>query len=595
MATPLTRIRRSPALHAAVSGIGYFLCAALSLRLSRFDGGIAIIWLAGAFLTANLLAAPRRYWRFVIMASVPGAFAAGALFGMGGTAGLLLPATALLEGIAVAFALRRVYPRFGRLESLREVAAFLGLAGFVIPALGGLVSGWAAHRTMGLAPFHAWHDWYAGHALGFIAFTPALLFLLKGRFCQQLEQAGKRSRAECAGLLGAVALASVAAFGQSEVPLVLLPFVPMLAATFRLGPAGAALSVTILMVTGLVFTLLGTGPTMLLHASPALRLQVLQIYFASTVLILLPVAAELRARHRLFDRLRSSEALHRLILDRASDLVLRVSADGFVRYASLSCTPLLGIEPSELIGRSLLDIVHGADRPAVVAARTQALGSPEETITVEFRISRPDGSLSWVESHIRAALGEGGRVMGTVSVVREITKRRQKVAELKRQAETDTLTGLANRRALSRALDRHASEKSPAAPGYLAMFDLDHFKAINDRYGHAAGDAVLVTFAEILRSAVRQDDVVARLGGEEFVVLLKDATAPMAEAICQRIRSRFAEAALKAVTGQTIEATVSAGIARLGDGAASSDVLALADAALYRAKANGRNQLQFAA
>lgn len=155
----------------------------------------------------------------------------------------------------------------------------------------------------------------------------------------------------------------------------------------------------------------------------------------------------------------------------------------------------------------------------------------------------------------------------------------------RREALTDPLTGLVNRRAL---FDRDsASEMAPNTA--VIVFDLDHFKAINDRHGHAAGDIVIRRFAEVMRSGIRTDDSAARLGGEEFAVVLRNTTAERAGAFAERIRRDFSELAI-AAGAEPISATVSAGIAFLPyPGYRFDAALSLADEALFAAKRNGRN------
>jgi diguanylate cyclase (GGDEF)-like protein len=157
---------------------------------------------------------------------------------------------------------------------------------------------------------------------------------------------------------------------------------------------------------------------------------------------------------------------------------------------------------------------------------------------------------------------------------------------LHRQASTDALTGLANRAGWEReAGERHAEAIRRGAPVSIAFFDVDRFKAINDTHGHAAGDAVLQQLAVVLRERLPARSQVARLGGEEFVVLLVDQPPDAAEGYVQRVRAEFAQAT------RELGATVSAGIAHRQAGESLAQQLRRADAALYEAKATGRDRL----
>jgi diguanylate cyclase (GGDEF)-like protein len=160
-------------------------------------------------------------------------------------------------------------------------------------------------------------------------------------------------------------------------------------------------------------------------------------------------------------------------------------------------------------------------------------------------------------------------------------------------AAADPLTGLFNRRAFMEHAERLIAERARTRePVTLLMFDLDYFKSINDRFGHALGDAALQVFARIAVANMRVDDVIGRLGGEEFAAVLPG-DGDVAAVIAERVRTAFAAAGVD-VAGYRLNATVSIGAAWTVDDVPAAVVLAQADAALYRAKALGRNRLEIA-
>lgn len=154
-------------------------------------------------------------------------------------------------------------------------------------------------------------------------------------------------------------------------------------------------------------------------------------------------------------------------------------------------------------------------------------------------------------------------------------------------AQTDMLTGLLNRRALFERMTQETIMRGDA----IVAFDLDNFKTINDRYGHAAGDEVLRQFADALRHNIRAGDIAARTGGEEFVLVLRKASLPVAASTAERIRAMFAESRVDTDIGP-VWASASAGVALATDaGERFEDVLNRADVSLYRAKAGGRDRV----
>ncbi len=181
-------------------------------------------------------------------------------------------------------------------------------------------------------------------------------------------------------------------------------------------------------------------------------------------------------------------------------------------------------------------------------------------------------------------------VVGAAFIVLVLAKDRA-VNRYKAAAETDPLTSLLNRRGFfAAAAALLAGNKARKTPVSVLAFDLDHFKSINDRFGHKSGDAVLGLFARTAQTSLRADDVVGRIGGEEFVAVISGTLAEACIA-AERVRSAFERAAV-APGGPQIPATVSIGVA-CGLPDASIDMLiARADAALYRAKANGRNRIE---
>jgi diguanylate cyclase (GGDEF)-like protein len=170
------------------------------------------------------------------------------------------------------------------------------------------------------------------------------------------------------------------------------------------------------------------------------------------------------------------------------------------------------------------------------------------------------------------------------------------VAKLRDQARQDPLTGLPNRRALEHDLQRQWRRLQQGQGGFAVLaLDLDHFKRVNDRYGHLAGDAVLEEMGHRLRAAVRAEDTVARTGGEEFVVLMPAASADGAQRTAQRLIDAVRDTPFDCA-GERVALTVSVGVAlaRAAD-TSTLQVMNRADEALYRAKAEGRNRLVAAA
>jgi diguanylate cyclase (GGDEF)-like protein/PAS domain S-box-containing protein len=217
-----------------------------------------------------------------------------------------------------------------------------------------------------------------------------------------------------------------------------------------------------------------------------------------------------------------------------------------------------------------------------------------EVVEHDYRLVGDDGVARWVRDRWRVIV-QDGRVFVT-GAVRDISSQRRAEedrATLLRQLEhlssVDSLTELYNRRHLDEKLEERLAR--PDSRIAIAMIDVDHFKRINDEYGHGGGDDVLRTVARRLRQTTRPHDIVARWGGEEFCVLLADvADDEHLQALAERLRLAICSDPITVGGGAQIAVAVSVGAARSTD-VRADDVLALADAALYRAKETGRNRV----
>ena len=230
-----------------------------------------------------------------------------------------------------------------------------------------------------------------------------------------------------------------------------------------------------------------------------------------------------------------------------------------------------------------------------------------ETYAVEFEIENPQLGTRLLRARARNIFSPEGICEQVLMVVRDVTEEYSQVARIEQEraaavreadearqlANTDALTGLANRRSAMQALDREIMRaRQSGGPLALLVFDVDHFKAVNDTHGHAQGDLVLAEIGGIIRRQKRDGQFAARVGGEEFLMILPGADARAASAAAERLRlaidhgTRMADAP---------SVTVSVGHAALGQGDTSLTLFARADEALYAAKRGGRNQVRLAA
>lgn len=571
-----------------VLALVYFALASLTLATTRLGGGVAILFVANAVVTARLLSVPRPLWRRTLASCGIASAAATALFGFGPMAAPVLSVINMAEVFAGAWLFRRL-SKEPPLESMRGFFAFAFAAAVAAPALCSLFGAGVA-SLYGADYWSNVGRWFSGHALGALTFAPLALLVLRGDIRTWARSSPRALVTEAVLLLGAVTAVALATFGGFNYPLLFLPWLPVIVATFRLGRLGAAASIGILTAIAGGATLMGFGPIVAFVEGREAELRFLQFYLAVTVLAVLPAAAELARRKDLFERLKASEERYRLLADHSTDVILDIDLEGHIVFASAAVRAVAGYEPDGLIGRLASELVDPADVSALRAAHVRAVTTPGAVETIEYRAITASGAQVWMETRTQGVFDDAGRALGAVSVIRNVEERRARERALAKEARTDGLTGALNRRAFTREIDKAARSQRKAERGCLALFDLDHFKRINDTFGHAAGDEVLVAFVTLARSIVREEDLVARFGGEEFAILLRGASWGQAQLICERLRAACANR-IHLPEGQV---TVSAGIAEL-DGSAPETVIERADAALYRAKRAGRNRLELAA
>lgn len=587
--------RSHPYLRATAIGAVYGIAAAATVFLTRFEGGVAHLWIATALLLAELTIIPRRNWWPTLLACGVASFGATALFGIGLAGALPMALVNLSEAAIGAWLIGRLVGDEGYLESVGNVALFAIAAGAAGPAISGL-AGAAVVSAVTRIPFSQnWFAWMMGHGLGTLTFAPVAALFLQGYVGAWLSRATTKMKIEAAALMLGMIATCWLVFAQGQLPLLFLPMLPLVLITFRIGRAGAAASLVVLALVGGILTARGFGPVNLIPGSVAARSEFFQFYLAVTVLIVLPLAAELKHRKFIFRQLQESEARYKLITESATDMVLTFGTDGTILYASPSTREIAGYDPETMIGRQGREFVDPNDRDAIVSVRAKALAEPGTTYSVVYRAPTAERGSRWFEARIRGITDERGRSSGLVCAIRDISDQKQLEMHLSHAASTDPLTGLANRRLFDLRLDSEIAATLTGGEGCVAVFDLDHFKRINDRYGHETGDRVLKAFAAEATRVLAGDALVARLGGEEFGVILPNTDPQHAAELCNRLRRAVASLQIEEPGGGIVGVTVSAGIADFGMGVTRPEVMRAADHALYGAKAAGRDRLRIAA
>jgi diguanylate cyclase (GGDEF)-like protein/PAS domain S-box-containing protein len=276
------------------------------------------------------------------------------------------------------------------------------------------------------------------------------------------------------------------------------------------------------------------------------------------------------------------------VLDAAATLIVVLDADGRLVRWNRACEQLLGYTAAELDGpRALLELVPPAERP-IPEAGARALRAGRSPVRAEFHWRTRDGELRLIEWSTTALTGPDGGLTYMVGTGIDVTEARNWDAEreavegqLRHMADHDALTGLFNRRRFEEELERHiAHGRRYGMGGALLLLDLDDFKQVNDGHGHRAGDRVLTAVAAVLLHRLRESDIVARFGGDEFAVLMPVGAASEAAELADLL----AAAVHSEVPTPAGPLNASVGIALFEESTTPDEILSRADDAMYADK-----------
>jgi diguanylate cyclase (GGDEF)-like protein/PAS domain S-box-containing protein len=290
--------------------------------------------------------------------------------------------------------------------------------------------------------------------------------------------------------------------------------------------------------------------------------------------------------------LQESETRFRLMANSAPVLIWLTGVDNGAVWFNKMWLDFTGRSVAHEMGKGWIENLHPEDLAFVLQCH-QWHFDHQIRFSIEYRMRRYDGEYRWMASTGVPRFDETGEFSGFIGSCIDITDHKIMEEELLELATTDGLTGLLNRRYFLVRLQEELArtERNPQLEVSVLMLDLDHFKLVNDTYGHATGDALLKHFAGIVRAQQRKVDIVGRLGGEEFAIVLPDTDLNEAAAFAERLRQCVADTPLQ-MNRKEIALTVSIGIAPMNSASISTDnVLTQADHALYKAKEAGRNRV----
>ena len=294
------------------------------------------------------------------------------------------------------------------------------------------------------------------------------------------------------------------------------------------------------------------------------------------------------------ERLRESEQLYSNLVELAAIGISHVDVNGQFVHVNRRLCEMLGYTRDELLGLSVQQVSHPEDRLATEKDRLRLTAGEIDSFKAEKRYLRKDGSPIWVHLTVATRRGVDGRRLHDVSIVEDVTERREAQSRVEFLATHDEMTGLVNRALFNELLTNAIARDRRYRRRFAVLFiDLDRFKIINDSLGHEGGDQLLKEMAARLKANVRESDVLARFGGDEFVLLAQEVPDRQTAALIARNLLLLAMKPVR-ISGQQCRVTASIGVAMFPDDADDANALMKhADMAMYRAKEEGKNGFQF--
>lgn len=319
----------------------------------------------------------------------------------------------------------------------------------------------------------------------------------------------------------------------------------------------------------------------------------------------------LQAAHgKMAEVLEQSEKRFRALIEHSTDAISLIDAKANVIYESPSVELLTGYSAKERLGKNGLELIYPNDLSHIRAIMARVLAQPNYIENAQFRSVRKDGTVWWTEGTAINLLHEPS-VQAIVINYRDITDRKnaekalrdandelnarvreieELQSELREQALRDPLTGLYNRRILADAMERElARVKRERRSLSVIVMDIDHFKKINDNFGHQIGDQFLIEIAKLVAGHARSSDIACRYGGEEFLLVMPGTTLKTALKRAEDILSEVVEMRIP-VGKKNLKVTLSLGVATYPKhGKGAEEIVVKADKAMYKAKRAGRN------
>lgn len=570
----------------AVAGL-YLLLAKAGMAFTAKGDVASLMWFPSGLALAALLIGGRKYWPGIW----GGAYLSGIIAGYSVPVAIIVAAGHVLEPLFAIWLLTRAGnfdPSFRRKNDSLQLL----LAGIASPWVSGLMAIVAMLAAGDLAAREvpvALLQWWMGGMFGIVLVTPMILIWRQ----PQMHWFRRERAAEFMVLFCLAFVCGQAIFldwfrnaGGAYVEEYLM-FIFVTWAGVRFGRHGVQLIILLVLVQAWMGMLLGGGD----FGSDMSRAGMVRfwVYFVELTAIGIALATVIREKNDTRDIVSESEERFRNMFRKHSSVMLLIDpVSGQIVDANRAAADFYGYSEEALRNMRMNQINSLSAEEATTALR-RALDEEQKRFTLSHNLH--GGETRIVDVH-SSPIEVAGRTL-LFSIVMDITESKKMEQELEKRANTDLLTGLPNRRRFMELAEQELVRSLRyEGPFSLLLMDVDHFKSINDTYGHKGGDIALQALAEQCRSTLRGVDVTGRFGGEEFAIILPETDGAQALEVAERLRQEIAAMSVPLEQGAVLQMTVSIGLViRHGSGIDIDELLQQADKALYCAKQSGRNRV----
>lgn len=565
----------------------YIIVAYISMNYTVYYDGHSTIWPADALMLAAIFSKQiKNINAITIITFFANTFSHYAC----GYHGIVVLLYATISSLQI-FLSNKSYIKFvgnGVLFSeYKYIIKFNLYSGLVFPFISALLGTVANGISSGIFSLNDFAGWFFALSLGNITFTRPFTYILDGTLFKNIKNFAKSGlkKSFLASISISITLyAAYYVFHQIKYPFLFVTTSLVISNSLVSGEIFGSIVVMIIavMATRATFDLL--GPIALMQAGYLGRQAVLQTYLIFTVFTERAVSVLFMRNKTLAQNVAEKEQMLALIMVNSTDCMIDINRDGLCLWAGGASLPLLGCSNQNIQGKNLTDILKISEKTSdsikdffdneeknCETFSATPLSNQNVSLSVSFRKSITDGVVS-----------------GAIVTVNDITEETNKIAVAVEKSEKDPLTHLLNRSGFYEKMKSVLN--TSGTPFCISYIDIDHFKTINDTYGHEAGDTILTGISNLMQSLIHPHDILSRFGGDEFVIVHLN-TEIDSKSFFTNLVNKIESATFTLKNNTTIKITISCGFTHHQSGKNLDTIIQEADNALYNAKESGRNQV----